>query len=453
MKREKCENSRPRRVSFATLGCRVNQWDTEALATLFRRSGYEIVPFGQPAEVCVINTCAVTGESARQSRQIARRARRLLPEAVVALVGCYPAAEKEEAQSIPGVDVILGTAGRKELLPAVEEALRLKREGRSPSPPLAVGFHRRLRRGEDFEELPREEVLGRTRAVIKVQEGCDEFCSYCLVPLARGGERSRPVESVVREAEELARRGHREIVITGTHLSAYGRDRGEETDLARLLLALEQVEGVEKIRLSSLEPSALEESFFRILPRLRKLCPHFHLSLQSGSDRVLGLMRRRYSTREFRNIIHRLRETFPSAGIGTDVIAGFPGEEEEDHRRTLAFCREMEFAYLHVFPFSPRRRTLAARLPGQVPEETKKRRARELLILGAELNRSFREKNLGRTVSALVEGERKGWLEGLSAEGLRVYFPPGIRGYCGGEIVEVTVTALREDGVEGVVRD
>jgi len=447
----KRENSKAR-VSFATLGCRVNQWDTDALATLFRRSGYQVVPFGQPAEVCVINTCAVTGESVRQSRQLARRARRLLPGAVVALVGCYPEAEREEAEALPEVDVILGTRERRALLPAVEEALRRRKEAPRL---LSPGSPRRTRRGEPFEDLPREEVSGRTRAVIKVQEGCDEFCSYCIVPLARGGERSRPVESIVREAEELSRRGHREVVLAGTHLSAYGRDLGRGPGLAQLLLELEKVEGVERIRLSSLEPSALEEDFFQLLPRLRKLCPHFHLPLQSGSDRILGLMRRRYSTERFRNIIHRLRETFPHAGVSTDVIAGFPGEDEDDHRRTMEFCREMEFSHLHVFPFSPRRRTLAARLPRRVPEETKKRRVRELLELGAELSRSFRQKHVGRTVSVLVEGEREGWLEGLSAEGLRVHFRN--RGTEGtetktvkpGEIVEVRVLGLREDGVEG----
>jgi threonylcarbamoyladenosine tRNA methylthiotransferase MtaB len=264
------------------------------------------------------------------------------------------------------------------------------------------------------------------------------------------------VESVLREAEELARRGYREVVLAGTHLSAYGRDLEGGITLSRLLLELEEVEGVERIRLSSLEPSALEEDFFQLLPRFRKLCPHFHLPLQSGSDRILGLMRRRYFTERFRNIIHRLREAFPLAGVSTDVMAGFPGEDEEDHRRTVEFCREMEFSHLHVFPFSPRRRTLAARLPHRVPEETKRRRVKELLELGAELSRSFRQKHLGRTVSVLVEGEREGWLEGLSAEGLRVFFRDGLaEGTEGktvkpGEIVKVRVWGLREDGVEGV---
>ncbi len=432
------------RVALHTLGCKVNQYDGEALLDLFRRRGYRVVGFDEPADVYVINTCTVTHEGDRKSRQLIRRARRRNPDAVVVVAGCYAQVAAREVARIPGVDVVLGNADRQRVVDLVEEA-------RGGGPLLAVGD---VFRARGFEELSVAGLTGRTRAVVKVQEGCAEFCSYCIVPYARGRPRSRRPEEARAEVERLAAAGYREVVLAGTHLGAYGCDlepdaAGRRPGLADLLRALHGVEGIARLRLSSLEPMDADEALLRALAELPKVCPHLHLPLQSGSDRVLARMRRRYTTDRFRRLVARARELIPDLAVTTDVMAGFPGETEEDHRATLAFLEEMGFSRLHVFPYSPRAGTPAARLPDQVPAAVKERRVRELLALGRELALAAHRRLVGRTVEVLAEEEvaGDGRLQGYTPDYVRARFPGG--GELRNRVVPVRVRAADAEGVEG----
>ncbi|MDA8065044.1 MAG: tRNA (N(6)-L-threonylcarbamoyladenosine(37)-C(2))-methylthiotransferase MtaB [Thermaerobacter sp.] len=397
------------RVAFHTLGCKVNQYDTQAMAGLFRQAGYRVVPFGTPAEVAVINSCTVTGRAAGKSRQAVQRARRALPEAVVALVGCLPQAGGTAA--VPeGVSVVVGTGSRGRIVELVEQA---RQRGGGPLVCLAPG--------EDFEELPLEEFAGRTRAFLKVQEGCAEGCTYCLVMAARGRPRSRRPEQAVEEARRLAAAGCREVVLTGTHLGSYGRDLGGS--LAQLLRQVHGVDGLWRLRLSSLEPGEVTPELLAVTGELPKVCPHLHVPLQSGSARVLAAMGRRYTPAEYLAVLERVRG-LKGAAWTTDCIVGFPGETEEDFRATCRLVEEAGFARLHVFPFSPRPGTLAAQLPGQVHPAVIRERAARLSEVGRGLVQRFAVAHRGLEAEVLVEEEREGGLlAGFTPGYLRVRFP------------------------------
>lgn len=447
-------SERSRTVAFQTLGCRVNQYDSEALLTLFRERGYRAVDFDQAADVYVINTCSVTHEGDRKSRQLVRRARRANPDAVVVVAGCYPQRAPGEAAGIPGVDVVLGNRDRRRVVDLVEAARRER-----PGAPL--GAVENIFRLREFEELPIAAFSGRTRAVVKIQEGCAEFCTYCIIPRARGRPRSRRPENVRAEVERLARAGYREIVLAGIHLGAYGRDLAPEPGaggpggrpgLAGVLRLIHDVEGIVRIRLSSLEPMDAGEDLLETMAALPKVCPHLHLPVQSGSDRILARMRRRYTTAAFRRLAERARALLPDVGITTDVMAGFPGETEEDHRATLAFLEEIGFSRLHVFPFSPRQGTPAARFPDPVPAAVKERRVAELIALGERLALAFHRRLVGRDVEVLVEEEAAGdgRLQGYSANYVRVRFPGGAE--LKNRLARVRVTTADADGVAGLPR-
>ncbi len=402
------------RVAIHTLGCRVNQYDSEAMLALFRRAGHRVVGCGEEADVYVVNTCTVTGESNRKCRQLIRRLRREHPAAVLVVAGCYAQTAPGEVAGLPGVDVVVGTADRASVVELAEAARRCR--GGAP----------RVRVGDVFRAREMEAPVvaaagagggvagatggegaapgtGRARALLKVQEGCNEMCSYCIVPFARGRPRSRPVAEVALEAELLAREGFREVVVTGTHLGSYGRDLPGRPTLAVLLRALNEVEGLARIRLSSVEPMDVDEGLLAAIGELPRVCPFLHLPLQSGSDRVLARMRRRYAVADFRRVVERARELIPGLAVGTDLIAGFPGEEEADHRETVALVRDLGLARLHVFPYSPRPGTPAAGAADQVPPGERRRRARELIALGRELALAHHRRLMGRTVEVLVE--------------------------------------------------
>lgn len=402
-----------RRVAVHTLGCKVNQYDSEAMLTLFRRRGYETVAFGDAADVYVINTCAVTEEGDRKSRQLIRRARRRNPQAVVVVAGCYPQTAPGEVAGIPGVDVVLGNQDRVRVVELAEEA------GRSRQPIQQVGNIFRI---TEFEEMGIEDYEGRTRAPVKIQEGCHEFCSFCIIPYARGRPRSRRPEEVRAEVERLAASGVREVVLTGIHLGAYGQGRGP--GLAGVLRHIHPVEGIERIRLSSLEPMDAGQGVIEAMAALPKVCRHLHLPVQSGSDPVLARMRRRYTAHQFRGLADLAREKLPGVALTTDVMAGFPGESEEDHLATLALIEEVGFTRLHVFPFSARPGTPAARFPDQVPAAVRERRALELAELGARLALAHHRGLVGRRVEVLVEYPLEdGWREGYTGDYVRVRFP------------------------------
>ena len=398
-------------IACLTLGCKVNQYDTEAMREAFERAGYLSVPFDAPADVYLINTCTVTGTGDQKSMKLIRRVHREHPESAVVVCGCLAQRDAEKVM-LPGVRLILGTRDRSRVVELLERALS---EGQVIS---AVGAEGPWA----FEHLTVSRHEARTRAVMKIQEGCENRCAYCVIPSVRGPVRSMPLDEVRAEAAALAAAGYREIVVTGIHLMSYGRDLG--LTLPDALRAIHRAEGLERIRLGSLEPVNVTDGFVSALLEMPNICPQFHLSMQSGSNQVLRRMRRRYNTTQYLDAARRLQSAFPGCALTTDVIAGFPGETDEEHRETLAFIREVGFARIHVFPFSPRSGTEAAKMPGQVTEAVKKARAAELIGLGASLEESFVQSLVGTTQRVLFEEEGEGGLaEGYTENYVRVIAP------------------------------
>jgi len=418
------------RVTFVTLGCKANQYDTRALMARFEDLGYRVVPRDEPADVVVINTCAVTGRSAAKSRQAARREARRRPGATVAVAGCLPQVDPEQAAALNGVAVVGGTSDRDRFVSAVDRARRLGITAADVGKPIVLVSPLD---GAPFEEPPRVPPAHRTRVPVKIQDGCDRFCSYCIVPYARGRARSREPSSVVSEVEALARQGVREVVLTGIHLGAYGYDlrcdsRGHgpgraRPGLASIIEELHAIRGLLRIRLSSLEPIDIDDELIDIVAGWPKSCRHLHLPLQSGCDAILERMNRGYTTREFRSLVRRARDMNPDVAITTDVLVGFPGETEEEFQETLDFCEEIGFSRMHVFKYSRRPGTRAARMGGDVPSRTKEERRRRLAALASEMAHAFHQRFAGSTVAVLVEEERdreSGLLHGLTSNYVRV---------------------------------
>ena len=436
-----------KRIAFATLGCKVNQYDTEAMTALFRRAGYRIVDFEAPADVYIVNTCTVTGRGAAKSRQLIRNAIRRAPMAVVAVAGCYTQTDPDEVAAIPGVSLLIGNQDRDRAVELVEQAAR------SELPVRAVGNIWQVR---EFEEMPIDAFSHKTRAIVKVQEGCNIFCTFCIIPYARGKPRSRAPGDVLMEVDRLAAAGYREVVLTGIHLGSYGRDdqpnRGAPGtgDLAQLVGDVAGVEGIDRVRLSSLEPKHCSDRLIELLASNPKVCPHLHLSLQSGAEGVLRRMKRAYNAAEYRSAVCKLRERVPDIGLTTDIITGFPGETEAEHRESMDFIREMGFSCLHVFPFSARKGTPAATMPGQVPKAVKEQRSHELIALGEELALQFHQRFVGRTLAVLAEAEGEtepGWLEGYTANYIRVRLPAGDE--LKGTVIPVRISGAGAEGCQG----
>lgn len=383
------------KVAFYTLGCKVNQYESEAMAELFKERGYEIVDFERKADVYVINTCDVTNESARKSRQMIRKASRINPEAKVAVVGCYAQLKADEILKIPGVILVVGTKDRHRIVDLVEESIKKHEQ---------IVAVKDIMKEKCFEEIAFKGLRHRTRAFLKIQEGCNMFCSYCIIPYARGPVRSRPLDSILKEATKLSNEGFKEVVLTGIHLGLYGSDFKEEGPrLFDVIFQLAKIDGIKRIRLSSIEALELSDEFIEGLSEIKNFCHHFHIPLQSGSDSVLKRMNRRYNTEEYMERIEAIRQKMPDVSITTDVIVGFPQETEEEFAETFNFIRQAEFAKLHVFPFSPREGTPASRMPNPVKKAVKEERAHRLISLSKELERNFRKKFLGRTMEVLFE--------------------------------------------------
>jgi threonylcarbamoyladenosine tRNA methylthiotransferase MtaB len=430
-----------RRVAFATLGCKVNLYDSEAMMTQFRRRGYEIVDFAEPADVYVINTCTVTGRGAAKSRGLIRSAIRRSPLSVVAVTGCYTQTDPDEVAAIAGVNLIIGNQDRGRIVDLCEQAMAAE------APIRAVN---NIWQAREFEEMPLETFAGRTRAVLKIQEGCNIFCTFCIIPYARGKPRSRRPESVLAEAERLAAEGFREVVLTGIHLGSYGKDFKGEFTLAEVVERLTTIEGIDRVRLSSLEPGHVSDHLIELLRDNPKVCRHLHLSLQSGSQGVLTRMKRAYTAEEYRQAVEKVRKAAPDLGLTTDVIVGFPGETEAEHRESMAFVREMGFSRLHVFPYSARKGTPAATMPGQVPKAVKEERSREMIALGEELALNFHRQHLGQTLLVMTELEAEadtGWLEGYTHNYIRVWLPGGDE--LRGTLIPVKLLAADVDGCTG----
>ncbi|MDI3481148.1 MAG: threonylcarbamoyladenosine tRNA methylthiotransferase MtaB [Tepidanaerobacteraceae bacterium] len=401
------------KVAFYTLGCKVNQYESDAMAELFKERGYDVVDFETAADVYVINTCSVTNESARKSRQMIRKASRINPYAKVAVVGCYAQLRSEEISQIPGVDVVIGTKDRRHIVDLVEDAVKRQEQ---------IVRVQDIMGERTFEEIAFKGLRQKTRAFLKIQEGCNMFCSYCIIPYARGPVRSRPMESIIKEAQELAAEGFKEVVLTGIHLGLYGHDLGGKgIHLLEVIRRISQIDGIKRIRLSSIEALELTEEFVEELALMEKFCHHFHIPLQSGCDSVLKRMNRRYTAAQFRERVECIREKMPDVSVTTDVIVGFPGETQEEFEKTFDFIRDTGFYRLHVFPFSPMEGTPAAKMPKPVKKSIKEERSRRLINLSQDLEKDFRQKFLGQTVEVLFEQETDmGTYEGLTGNYMKV---------------------------------
>lgn len=383
-----------KKAALHNLGCKVNAYETEAMQHLLEEAGYEIVPFTQKADVYVINTCSVTNMADRKSRQMLHKAKKNNPDSIVVATGCYVQTSEKEVLNDLSVDIVIGNDRKHDLVRLLEE-YSLDSVNDTVDD-INDGKH-------DFEELFIDQTKEHTRAFIKVQDGCNQFCSYCIIPYARGRVRSRRFENVIAEVERLAANGFKEVVLTGIHLSSYGVDFEEATGLLELVQAVNAVKGIERIRLGSLEPKIVTEHFASELSKLDKICPHFHLSLQSGCDATLKRMNRKYTTKEYERGCELLRKYFVHPAITTDVIVGFPGETEEEFEQTKAYLEHIHFYEMHIFKYSKRKGTRAAVMPDQIDEQVKAARSEKLIALGHDMSKEFRKFYIGKNEEVLFE--------------------------------------------------
>lgn len=383
-----------KKAALHNLGCKVNAYETEAMQHLLEEAGYEIVPFTQKADVYVINTCSVTNMADRKSRQMLHKAKKNNPDSIVVAAGCYVQTSEKEVLNDLSVDIVIGNDRKHDLVRLLEE-YSLDSVNDTVDD-INDGKH-------DFEELFIDQTKEHTRAFIKVQDGCNQFCSYCIIPYARGRVRSRRFENVIAEVERLAANGFKEVVLTGIHLSSYGVDFEEATGLLELIQAVNAVKGIERIRLGSLEPKIVTEHFASELSKLNKICPHFHLSLQSGCDATLKRMNRKYTTKEYERGCELLRKYFVHPAITTDVIVGFPGETEEEFEQTKAYLEHIHFYEMHIFKYSKRKGTRAAVMPDQIDEQVKAARSEKLIALGHDMSKEFRKFYIGKNEEVLFE--------------------------------------------------
>lgn len=426
-------------VAFITLGCKVNQTETEAMSGLFRQRGYTVSDPSSNTDVFVINTCSVTHLGERKSRQMIRRAIRLSPDAVIAVAGCFAQISPGDAASIEGVDVVLGTSDRCHIVDYVEEAIREKH------PVMAVVD---VMSAFEFEDIPMQGEAGRTRAFLKIQDGCENYCSYCIIPYARGRLRSRSLDSISRETRHLVEAGFREIVLTGINLGAYGRESGTHS-LSDAIRAVLSEAGIERLRLSSTESLEISEELIGLMEKDPRLCPHLHLPLQSGEDSILAAMRRSYTTAEYAKLLELLRSRVQDIAVTTDIIVGFPGETEDCFKKTVEFAKAMEFAKIHVFPYSRRTGTPASTFKQQVSDSEKKRRVAELLAVGERTGELFRRRFIGRTMPVLVESAEGEMAEGLTPNYQRVLFQKESSVILENEKINVELIELTPDGFIG----
>ena len=387
-----------KRAALHNLGCKVNAYETEAMQQLLEENGYEIVPFKEGADVYIINTCTVTNMADRKSRQMLHRAKKMNPDAIVVAAGCYVQAKEASGEIDESIDIVIGNNKKKDLI-QILDGFYEKKQGQNKAVIDINHTH-------EYEEMHLNKTAEHTRAYIKVQDGCNQFCTYCIIPFARGRVRSRAKEDVVREVTELAANGYQEVVLTGIHLSSYGVDL-ENENLLSLILAVNEIEGIKRIRLGSLEPRIITEDFVKTISGLEKMCPHFHLSLQSGCDETLRRMNRRYTSEEYYEKCMLLRKYFAHPALTTDVIVGFPGETEEGFEKSKAFIDKVDFYETHIFKYSKREGTKAAVMDNQIPEQIKTARSNELLELGQKKRIKYEEQFVGTTVEVLMEEQIK----------------------------------------------
>ncbi len=423
-------------IACHTLGCKVNQYDTQAMMELFQNAGYTEVPFSSPADIYLVNTCTVTGTGDKKSLQLARRLKREFPGCTLILCGCmaqHQAGRLFEA----GADLVVGTQRRGEIVSLTESFFRTGEKICAVEP---------MKEGMPFEPLMISGFMDHTRATLKIQEGCNNRCTYCIIPQVRGPIRSRPVEEIRAEALRLRDAGFKEFVLTGIHLSSYGKDLG--TELPDAVEALQDIQGILRIRLGSLEPTVISSAFSRRLAKMDKVCPQFHLALQSGSDSVLRRMKRQYNTTQYLHAVEILRDQFPHAAFTTDILTGFPGETEEEYRETRDMIERVGFSRIHVFPYSARPDTLAAEMDGQLTPAEKERRARELIQLGDAVSRRYLDTWIGLETDLLPEEIVDGCWEGYTPEYIRVRLAPEETCVCG-EPVHIMLESVLPRKMQG----
>ena len=430
-----------KKVAFYTLGCKVNQYETEAMLELFEKEGYEKAETEDYADVYVINTCTVTHMSDRKSRQYIRRMKKKNPDAIIAVVGCYSQVSPEEILSIDEVNLVMGTNDRKKI---VEEVKKIDASRK-------VSTVDDIMKVKAFEEIEINKTNGKTRAFMKIQDGCDRYCSYCIIPYARGRVRSRDLESIVKEVENLASNGYKEVVLTGIHVASYGKDiKDSDIKLLDVIKQINDIEGIERIRRSSVEPILFTDEFVEAVSTMDKVCPHYHLSLQSGCDETLKRMKRRYTTEEYKAIVDRLRAAIPNVSITTDVIVGFPGETNEEFDKTYEFLKDIELTHMHVFKYSPRKGTPAATMENQVDPSTKHDRSEKLLQLNEENFNKFGQKMLDKEFNVLFEqkvGDNK--YEGLTENYVKVIVESD--NDISEQILKVKIKDVKNEFLEGIL--
>lgn len=437
--REQCKNTK--KVSFITLGCKVNQYDSDAMRTLFIHRGYKPVEHSEVADVYIINTCSVTSIGDRKSRQVIRKIRRNNPDAVIAATGCYAQVAPEELEKMGDVDVIVGHQDRNKIVDYIEEAEKSEKTVN------AVKDIMSIREYENLTVDPEGEV--KARAFVKVQEGCDNYCTFCIIPYARGRLKSRKQEDAVDEIKKLIEKGYREVVLTGIHLGNYGKDLRNGTSLSTLVSELLKIPNLLRIRLGSIESVELSDELINIIKNEKRVCHHLHLPLQSGSDAVLKSMNRHYRLRQYKDLIAMLREKIPNLALTTDLIVGFPGETEENFKETLNTLHELKFSAIHVFPFSKRTGTPAAMYPNQITNEEKKKRVHRVQELEKKISKEFRCEFLNKIVHVLAENKKEEYFEGFSDEYIRVT----IKGenVKRGHLYSVIVEEVTDEGLIGRV--
>ena len=404
-------------VKFITLGCKVNQYETNAMAQKFLEKGYKVIEEEkeqneEKPDICIINTCTVTNMSDRKSRQMLRREKENNKNVIVVAVGCYAQVAKNELNKIPEIDLVLGNNEKVDIVKYVEDYINENENN------IEIEDVMQSRLFSDFGDITFTE---KTRAVVKIQDGCDRFCSYCIIPYARGRVRSRKPESIISEITKIAKKDIKEVVITGIHIASYGKDFKEEYKLIDLLEEINKIDGIERIRLGSIEPLLITDEFVERLKKLDKICHHFHLSLQSGCDETLKRMNRRYTTEQFKEIVKRLRNTYSDVNLTTDIIVGFPGETEEEFEKTYKFLDEVKFYKMHIFKYSQRKGTKAAVMTNQIPGDIKELRSRRLIELSNKNEFEINEKYIGKKVEVLFEEEKEGVFKGHTANYILVY--------------------------------
>lgn len=391
-------------MQYIHYGCKTNQYESNAIIQKFIENGYKLVDFDEKSDVYIVNTCTVTNISDRKSRQILRRAKQKNKDSILIVIGCYVQVAREKLEEIEEIDILLGNNEKKDILKYLENYKKERQEEITD-----------VMSQKEYVEFGSTTFTEKTRAVIKIQDGCDRFCSYCIIPYARGRVRSRKVEEIQEEITEIAKLGIKEVVLTGIHIASYGKDFKENIGLIDLLEKINQIDGIERIRLGSLEPKLIDEEFAERLSKLNKICPHFHLSLQSGCTEVLKRMNRRYSTEEFKTSVNLLRKKFKDVMLTADVIVGFPGETEEEFNETFEFLKEIKFYKIHVFKYSKRENTKAADMPNQVLPEIKEERSKKVIELSNKIQNEYNREQIGKIVKVLVEEKNEKYYKGHTA--------------------------------------